>query len=149
MCRRPNGMSEFMEHVRREPGGCWLWTGALTKKGYGHFYFGNGEVRAHRWIYEQLRGEIPDGLEIDHLCRNRACVNPDHLECVTHRENMLRSEAHHMVAYRKRKCGRGHDVTGENRLNNGRCRMCHYERNRRAYNLRKVADAKSKCPPNH
>lgn len=69
---------------------CWLWRGFTTKKGYGHFALGRGYKQAHRHSYELLVGKIPSHLQIDHLCRVRNCVNPDHLEPVTSRENALR-----------------------------------------------------------
>lgn len=100
--------------------GCWEWTGALTDQGYGSFYVrGTGayttlKVLAHRWSYESLRGPIPDGLELDHLCRNRACVNPDHLEPVTSRVNMLRGMAPAAITFRTNRCKRDHEFTAEN-----------------------------------
>jgi hypothetical protein len=74
---------------------CWLWVGAIGTGGYGNFYISSvgrriRSVRAHRWAYEHLVGSIPDGLDLDHLCRNRACVNPAHLEPVTRRVNLRR-----------------------------------------------------------
>lgn len=69
---------------------CWLWTGKQHKKGYGLIQVRGKRQRAHRYVYEQLVGPIPEGLEIDHLCRNKPCVNPDHLEPVTLRENLRR-----------------------------------------------------------
>lgn len=71
---------------------CYEWTGSLNKHGYGRFWLGrvNHYVYAHRFSYELFHGRIPAGLEIDHLCRNHACVNPNHLEAVTHLVNMLR-----------------------------------------------------------
>ena len=71
--------------------GCIEWIGILDWHGYGVINIGRKPKRAHRFIYERIKGPIPIGLELDHLCRNKACVNPDHLEPVTHRENMLRA----------------------------------------------------------
>lgn len=68
---------------------CWLWTASLTF-GYGSFWDGKGQVRAHRFAYELLVDPIPEGLQLDHLCRIRHCVNPDHLEAVTNAENVQR-----------------------------------------------------------
>ena len=69
---------------------CWLWTGHQIWGGYGTAMMGGRERPVHRIIYEAMRGEIDEGLQLDHLCRNRLCVNPDHLEEVTNRENVLR-----------------------------------------------------------
>ena len=72
--------------------GCWVWTKSLNSNGYGMLSQGRGkpQLRAHRLAYEQAHGPIPDGLELDHLCRVRACINPEHLEAVTHQENIRR-----------------------------------------------------------
>jgi hypothetical protein len=67
--------------------GCWLWLGSVSEAGYGRY----GSKLAHRLVYQQYVGTIADGYEIDHLCRNRGCVNPSHLEQVTHKENMDRA----------------------------------------------------------
>jgi hypothetical protein len=76
--------------------GCWLWVGALTSQGYGQMRGMNHRVtRAHRVAYELFKGPIPEGLYIDHLCRVRCCVNPDHLEAVTQFVNMARKSDHY------------------------------------------------------
>lgn len=81
----------FFEKVNKVPGGCWLWIGALDRHGYGTFNAGNRkQVRAHRWSYQYVRGEVDSRLDLDHLCRVPRCVNPDHLEPVTRSVNLRR-----------------------------------------------------------
>lgn len=113
-----------------ESTGCWEWQGSKVPAGYGHLNVGGGRFRhAHIVTYEELVGVVPDGLELDHLCRNRSCVNPEHLEAVTHHENVLRgaSALHHRTG----RCGRGHDLSEhgyqrkDGRLN---CRECRREK---------------------
>jgi hypothetical protein len=113
---------------------CWEWTAALNVKedGYGSFG-GNGQiVLAHRFSYVLLVGPIPEGLTLDHLCRNRRCVNPDHLEPVTLRENILRGEGLTAKNARKTHCPSGHPYSGENLYvspkGDRRCRSCRRER---------------------
>lgn len=94
---------------------CWLWEGT-TWNGYGQVFVNTarGSVPAHRFAYELLVDSIPDGLQIDHLCRNPCCVNPEHLEPVTKRENVLRGVGASAQNTRKTHCIRGHEFSGAN-----------------------------------
>jgi hypothetical protein len=83
----------FWAKVEKREDGCWLWTRNCTSGGYGQFTNGGKKHLAHRVAYEWLVGPIPPGLDLDHLCRVRNCVNPGHLEPVTRRENVRRGEA--------------------------------------------------------
>lgn len=109
-------------------GDCWIWAGSKTVGGYGKFVADRRSFLAHRWSYEFLRAEIPEGLKLDHLCVNPACVNPWHLEPVTQRENLLRSRNHIGVNARKTHCIRGHafDETNTYWTRDGRrhCKPC-------------------------
>lgn len=91
--------------------GCWLWQGALNSKGYGHSRLADKKGLVHRISYEFYVGPVPSGLELDHLCRVRSCINPNHLEPVTHAENMRRG-AFYWTA--KTHCIRGHEFIEEN-----------------------------------
>jgi HNH endonuclease len=108
---------------------CWDWTGGITGNGYGYIYLdgrGTPRVAAHRVAYELLVGPIPPGLQIDHLCRNRRCVNPLHLEVVTQTENVRRGANHWRNLTH---CKYGHPLDG---WSAGRryCRECTRRRNR-------------------
>jgi hypothetical protein len=123
----------FWEQVDKTGEGCWLWLGCLHDFGYGMFSVRQRRVYAHRFAYELLVGPIPDGLEIDHLCRNPRCVNPEHLEPVTHAENILRGEAPSAHNARKTHWVRGHRFNRENtyvvKATGARmCRRCVKER---------------------
>lgn len=109
---------------------CWIWTAGATAEGYGEIRVDGVERYAHRLSYEWAKGSIPKGLTIDHLCRNPRCVNPDHLETVTRRENTLRGINPAAQNARKIACKYGHPLTEDNvyRYRNGRerrCRTCH------------------------
>ena len=126
------------DRVTVDPDGCWIWNGSKTSGGYGK-YTARGKSRsAHRGVYELLVGPIPDGMQLDHLCRVRACVNPLHLEPVTQRENLLRGEtlaARHAAVT---ECPRGHAYTEDNTYyrsdRTGRdCKACRRQRNNESY----------------
>ena len=87
---KKNGKPEHAEEDRGHGTPCWIWQRALNQEGYGHAWNGEKVVRAHRMVYERHRGPIPSGADLDHLCRVRACVNPDHLEPVPHAINNRR-----------------------------------------------------------
>ena len=139
----------FWAMVEQTPG-CWNWRG-VTTSGYGRIKVHGHTVVAHRVAWELLRGPIPEGLTLDHLCRNRGCVNPDHLEPVTGRENTLRGVGASAQQARKTHCKRGHPFDEKNTracLRRGKpyreCRTCKamHMRERRA--RRSAAKEKTK-----
>jgi hypothetical protein len=117
--RKPLTREQIMERFNKRytpvtESGCWIWDKALADHGYGPFYFNNAHHYAHRIAYELYKGEIPKGMTIDHLCRVRCCVNPDHLEAVTHHENNMRGISTASRHAKQTHCIRGHRFTGEN-----------------------------------
>ena len=120
--------------------GCWLWAGSLSGNGYGAIQYRGRQVVAHKLSYEAHVGPVPEGLELDHTCRLRCCVNPAHLEPVTRKTNIRRSSLVGRGAGKaqseKKFCPRGHKYTEDNtRLYRGsrQCRTCHRDREREKY----------------
>lgn len=115
-------------HIRVDESGCWRWTGWCDKAGYARIRIDRIYRPAHRVSYEAHVGPIPEGLHIDHLCRVRDCVNPDHLEAVTPTVNTLRSFCPAAINARKTHCNRGHELAGDNLKvdpdGHRRCREC-------------------------
>lgn len=91
--KRTSDLERFRSHVQKA-GDCWEWTGQLDRYGYGAFKYQGKKHKAHRWIYEKLHFTLEPDMVVDHLCRNRKCVRPEHLELVTMAENTRRGIAH-------------------------------------------------------
>lgn len=121
MGRRKLKLEELYERGRDED--CWPWLGPITKHGYGRKSRCN--IGAHRLVWERERGPIPEGLFIDHICRNRRCVNPSHLRPVTPRINCIEnSTSLAALNFAKTHCDRGHEFTPQNTIVSGRSRRC-------------------------
>lgn len=125
-------IQRFLKKIKIAENGCWLWIASLNPVfGYSAFRYNQQCGNGHRFIWLYLYGSIPKGLEIDHLCRNRACVNPKHLELVTHKENLLRGDTFQARNAKKTQCPQGHPLDGSNiyKQKDGkrRCRICHVE----------------------
>lgn len=107
--------------------GCWLWTSATNYAGYAHYTLAAKKVvRVHRYLYQQAKGAVPRGLVLDHLCRKRNCVNPDHLEAVTQSENIARGLRPTLIHHGSKlmQCKRGHEFNSENTTYSSRGRRC-------------------------
>lgn len=141
----PRLPKRFWNKVEPEESGCWLWAGGLDIYGYGRFRYGKPMQLAHRVSYSELAAAIPVGLEIDHLCRVRRCVNPAHLEPVTGRVNLQRGAA--AVTH----CPEGHAYTPDNTYQppSRAARMCRTCRTQRAQRLRASRVSRPRVSPTH
>lgn len=105
----------LQDKIISEPmSGCWLWTGALNGDGYGNAWMNKKPILAHKATYQICVGEVPKGMELDHSCKVRSCVNPHHVEPVTHQQNVLRGSSPAAVHAIKTHCPKGHPYSGEN-----------------------------------
>jgi hypothetical protein len=129
-------VEQFLAYVEPVESGCWEWRAYRDRGGYGRSFSldrGRGSQLAHRVSHRLFVGPIPDGLHIDHLCRNKGCVNPDHLEPVTQQENNRRQQAAANITH----CPRGHSL--DDAYHDGpngtarKCRQCTKDRIRRRY----------------
>lgn len=121
--------NRFQKYIEEQPNGCWIWTGVVTSSGYARVMVNRVSHPAHRYIWTLFNGPVPDGMVCDHLCMVRECVNPSHIEPVTHQENIRR-------AVSKEFCSRGHNSP---RNADNSCIKCHRE------SMRKMSSKQLTC----
>lgn len=139
--------------IRGNPGDCWEWLGRINDQGYGvvshRLLSGNKAIKAHRAVWTLEHGEVPEGFQLDHLCRRRSCVNPKHLDVVTGRINTLRGIGPTAVNSRKDTCPSGHSLEGVNVFVNDMgwrfCRTCRRERGRLDWHARRKFNRPSRA----
>jgi hypothetical protein len=137
----PTLRERILAKVVIDENGCWIWQGHIGPKGYGQVRGLGGTRPAHQSAYEQWKGPLPKGTEPDHLCKVRSCVNPDHLEAVSHHENLHRGDTLTARNAAKTHCPQRHPYAGDNLIiricRNGTlgrvCRTCRDEKNRARY----------------
>ena len=130
---------QLKERITQSPDGCWEWDGAHHVSGYAMVKREGRTEVVHRVVWEALRGPIPEGLQLDHLCRNRGCCNPDHLELVTQWLNLLRGNSPSAVNARKTRCPRGHAYDMMTRSGGRGCSKCNKAMRRRRYLLNRTS----------
>lgn len=142
---RPSAGERFDQYVDRADG-CHEWRGAINPTGYGQFWAAGKSISAHRFAFIRSNGPIPADRVIDHLCRNRRCVNPAHMELVTTKENVLRGESRWAINARRTTCAQGHPFVAGNfrrAFSKGKpvrsCLACHRERETVRRELRRKA----------
>jgi hypothetical protein len=129
----------LLKFVIKNENGCWEFTGRINKKGYGRFSLNGKVTLAHTASYRIHKGVIKNGYTVDHLCRNRKCVNPDHLEAVPHRVNLERGNTSTAYSKIRTHCKNGHLLNAQNIfLNEGKvkCKICNRNRNKIQYTKR-------------
>jgi len=154
--RTQSDADRFWSKVRKTKSGCWLWKAGRFPNGYGQFWLIPQSVAAHRYAWELTRGRPPKGLQLDHLCRVRRCVNPDHLELVSCKTNLLRGQTKAAANAAKTHCPRGHPYSAANTyfLPGGRrrCRICGRAacaRRQASLGLGPTNAEKTHCPRGH
>lgn len=124
-------IERFFNKIKIDEKGCWIWTDYILNTGYGQFKVNGKQITAHKFIYEHIHGKVQKGLTLDHLCRNRSCANPGHLEVTTYRENLLRGIGLPAINYKKTHCNNGHPLSGENLYiyqGTRNCKICRRKR---------------------
>jgi hypothetical protein len=134
----PHPVLKLLLNIERH-GECWEWTLSTQRNGYGQISHNGKRIQAHRYAYQLRFGPVPEGLVLDHLCRNKRCVNPEHLEPVTNRENILRGESPIAIRARTNHCKRGHELTAENIILVRVCRVCSRARDSRYKRMKRSA----------